>query len=174
MDLFTPFNDPFSNGPYSLVLCLYYGELHCISSITIKIIGEELSIDSKTTPGYEARKYNILLRSIIIIISNYLSTDIKYIKSIAITPASAYILMQHFGGKLYDGYYSFGNEKFLEFSEKNGMSLYNHDTDYKKLFKLYEDKYSILTIAIELNPKNVQKADQTFQDILVDKIKIRC
>ena len=180
LDLFTPFNDQLSKGPYSLVLCLYYGKSHCVSSITIEINGvngvngKELSIDSKTNDDYQNRKYNILLRSIIIIISNYLSKDIKYIKSIAINPSSAYILMQHFGGELfYDGDDS-GNVQFLEFSEKKGMSLYNPDTEYKKLFELYEDEYSALTIKVELNPENIQKAYQKFDDLLVGEIQITC
>ena len=82
--------------------------------------------------------------------------------------------MQHFGGELfYDGDDS-GNVQFLEFSEKKGMSLYNPDTEYKKLFELYEDEYSALTIKVELNPENIQKAYQKFDDLLVGEIQITC
>ena len=176
LDLYHSFNNPQSNGPYSLVLCLYNGEFHCLSSITIEINGEELSIDSRTNQYYEARKYNILLRSIIILISEYLSKDIKYIKSFALNPSSAYILMQHFGGKLLE--HDIRNREFLRLSEEKGMPLYKPDTDYKELFKLYKDKlfdrYFMLTIAVELNEENKQKAYEKFQDLLVGEIKISC
>lgn len=180
LELFGSLN---SDGPYLLVLCLY-NDNHCISSITITIDGIELSIDSRTHTDYESRKYNILLRSVIIIISKYLSSDIKYIKSVAINPASAYILMQYLGGKLfkYDGinlgYY---NRKFFDFSETNGMPLYQPDTDYKILFELYkndlykkQEQFVGLIIAVELNDENIQNAYNKFHDLLTGRIQITC
>ena len=180
LELFGSLN---SAGLYKLVLCLY-NDNHCISSITITIRGIELSIDSRTHTDYESRKYNILLRSVIIIISKYLSSDITYIKSVAINPASAYILMQYLGGKLfkYDGndlgYY---NRKFFDFSETNGMPLYQPDTDYKNLFELYkndlykkQEQFVMLFIAVELNDENIQNAYNKFHDLLTGRIQITC
>ena len=180
LELFGSLN---SAGLYKLVLCLY-NDNHCISSITITIRGLELSIDSRTHTDYESRKYNILLRSVIIIISKYLSSDITYIKSVAINPASAYILMQYLGGKLfkYDGndlgYY---NRKFFDFSETNGMPLYQPDTDYKILFELYkndlykkQEQFVGLIIAVELNDENIQNAYNKFHDLLTGRIQITC
>jgi hypothetical protein len=83
--------------PYSLVLCLY-NDNHCISSITIEIEDVEITIDSNTHKKYEGKKYNILLRCILIIISKLLSGNIERIISMAINPASAHILIKHFGG----------------------------------------------------------------------------
>lgn len=178
LELYESLNEEYSDGPYLLVLCLY-NDNHCISSITITIDGIELSIDSRTHTDYERRKYNILLRSIIIIISKYLSSDITYIKSVAINPASAYILMQYLGGKLFKsdginlGYY---NRKFFNFSETNGMPLYQPDTDYKKLFELYKKQglFEVLVIAVELNDENIQNAYNKFHDLLTGRIQITC
>lgn len=160
LELYERFIEEYSDGPYSLVLCLY-NDNHCISSITITIDGIELSIDSRTHTDYESRKYNILLLSIIIIISKYLSSDITYIKSVAKNPASAYIMMRYLGGKLfkYDGI-NLGhyNRKFLDFSKEKGMPLYQPDTDYKTLFELYKKQgpFEFLIIAVELNDDNIK------------------
>ena len=178
LELYERFIEEYSDGPYSLVLCLY-NDNHCISSITITIDGIELSIDSRTHTDYESRKYNILLRSIIIIISKYLSSDITYIKSVAINPASAYMLMQYLGGKLfkYDGI-NLGhyNKKFLEFSKEKGMPLYQPDTDYKKLFELYKKQgtFEVLVIEVELNDDNIQNAYNKFHDLLTGRAQITC
>ena len=178
LELYERFIEEYSDGPYSLVLCLY-NDNHCISSITITIDGIELSIDSRTHTDYESRKYNILLRSIIIIISKYLSSDITYIKSVAINPASAYILMQYLGGKLfkYDGI-NLGhyNKKFLDFSKEKGMPLYEPGTDYKKLFELYKKQgtFEVLVIEIELNDDNIKNAYNKFHDLLTGRAQITC
>jgi hypothetical protein len=171
--------NPNSDDPYSLVLCLYKGN-HCISSITINITikkdGKELSIDSRTHTEYERKNYNILLRSIIIIISEHISTDIKYIISIAINPGSAYMMMQYFGGKLFNPYGGLGmlESEFLKFSEEMRMPLYRPDTNYKELFKSYTDKFYRLIIAVEVNPENIQNAYNKFHDLLTGKIQISC
>jgi hypothetical protein len=172
LELYEGLNKKDSVGPYLLVLCLY-NDNHCISSITIKIDGIELFIDSRTHTDYERRKYNILLRSIIIIISKYLSSDITYIISFAINQGSAYMMMQYFGGKLYNPYsddYGVNELEFLKFSEEMGMPLYKPDTNYKELFDLYKDKFKTLIIAVKVNPENILKAYTKFND-LVDLVR---
>jgi len=168
LELYDDLKKNYSVGLYLLVLCLYYDN-HCISSITIKIDGRELFIDSRTHTDYERRKYNILLRSIIIILSKHISKDIKYIISTAINQGSAYMMMQYFGGKLYNPYSSDVGEnelEFLKFSEERGIPLYKPDTDYKKLFDLYKKKFKMLIIAVEVNPENIEKADTKFNDLV--------
>ena len=179
LELYKDLNKKYSVGPYLLVLCLY-NDNHCISSITITIDGIELSIDSRTHTDYERRKYNTLLCSIIIIISEYLSSDITYIKSIAINPASAYIMMQYFGGKLHYNPYDDGetNEReFFNFSEIMERPLYNPDTNYKELFDLYKDKFKTfktLIIAVKVNPENIEKAYTKFKDLVRGISQITC
>jgi Mor family transcriptional regulator len=177
LELYDDLKKNYSVGPYLLVLCLYYDN-HCISSITIKINGIELSIDSRTHTDYERRKYNILLCSIIIILSKHISKDIKYIISIAINQVSAYIMMQYFGGKLHYNPYDDGeneNEReFLKFSEEKGMPLHAPNTNYKRLFDLYTDKFKKLTIAVTVNPENIEKADTKFNDLVRGISQITC
>ena len=176
LELYDDLNTKYSVGLYLLVLCLYYDN-HCISSITIKIDGRELFIDSRTHKPYENKKYNILLRSIIIILSEHISKDIKYIISFAINQGSAYMMMQYFGGKLYNPYgdnLGIFESEFLNFSETMGMPLYEPDTDYKKLFESYKDKLISLTIAVEVNPENIEKADTKFNDLVRGISQITC
>ena len=84
--------------------------------------------------------------------------------------------MQYFGGKLYYNPYDDGeNEReFLNFSEEKGMPLHAPDTNYKKLFDLYTDKFKKLTIAVEVNPKNIKKADTKFNDLVRGISQITC
>ena len=122
-----------------LVLCLYIN-YHCVSSIVIEIDGVKLTLASKTHKNYEGKKYNILLRSVLIIISNLLSPNIEGIISIAENPKSAYILMHHFGGELlkdddsfflkYGSSHSEYNNNFLRLSQIFKMPLYNPNTNY--------------------------------------------
>lgn len=167
---------------YSLVLCLYI-ENHCISSITITIKknGEELSIDTKTHDKYINRKYNILLCSILIIISPYLSHDIRYIKIIAINPASGYIMMQYFRGELviYENDSEDSNTQLLNLARENDIELYTPSTNYKNLFELYKSKYGETSlhrfvIEVKLTPDNKQNAYNKFNDLLTGTIQITC
>jgi hypothetical protein len=172
---------------YSLVLCLYV-ENHCISSITITIKknGEELSIDTKTHDKYINRKYNILLCSILIIISPYLSRDIRYINIIAINPASAYIMMQYFRGKLViyendseENDSEDSNTQLLNLARENDIELYTPSTNYKYLFELYKSKYGETSlhrfvIDVKLTHDNKQNAYNKFNDLLTGTIQITC
>jgi len=177
LELYDDLDTKYSVGLYLLVLCLYYDN-HCISSITIKIDGGELFIDSRTHEPYQNKKYNILLRSIIIILSKHISKDIKYIISNAINQGSAYMMMQYFGGILYNPYSSDVGEnerEFLKFSEERGMPLHAPDTNYKKLFDLYyKDKFKMLIIAVKVNPENIEKADTKFNDLVRGISQITC
>jgi hypothetical protein len=50
-----------------------------------------------------------------------------------------------------------------------GIPLYEPDTNYKKLFdlyKLYKGKFKMLTIAVEVNSENIEKADTKFNDLV--------
>jgi len=162
-----------------LLLCLYIN-YHCVSSIVIEIDGVKLTLASKTHKNYEGKKYNILLRSVLIIISNLLSPNIEGIISIAENPKSAYILMHHFGGELlkdddsfflkYSGHSRYNNN-FLKLSQIFNMPLYKPNTNYIELLKLYDRYYGYkpLTINVELSEDNIKNAEKKFVEIL-DKI----
>lgn len=154
--------------PYDLVLCLYEGK-HCISSISIKLLDAKLSIDSYTYYEHRNRKYNILLRCTLILISTLLSPDITHIRSFAINPASAYILITHFGGTLEAN--DEWNSIFLGFLKNQTVNfdvLKTDPTQLKELLDLSveQNKYWGLMIIVELNEKNITNANEQFNKIL--------
>ena len=155
------------DSPHLLVLCLYKDN-HCISSITITLQkATELSIESNTHHEQKNKKYNILLRCTLIIISKLLSKDIQRITSIAINPISAYILITYFGGTLKNNN---SKTKFLDFSIENNMPFDDNNTGLKlkELLNLYyqKGKFGGLFIFVELSDKNIENAKQKFNEIL--------
>jgi hypothetical protein len=87
------------------VLCLNYDN-KCISSLILNIAAEipgdddEIEITSKTNSIYEGRKFNKLLRAVIIIIGGFIKspngTHIGFIFSKAENPISAYLMINTF------------------------------------------------------------------------------
>ena len=75
-------------------------EIHCISSISCTIIGQSIIISSKTHPSYEGRKYNLLLRSAIVLLAPYMENErgssITEITSQALSSVSAYSMIKYF------------------------------------------------------------------------------
>lgn len=87
-----------------LLLCLNIrknGKIHCISSISCKIKGGEMEISSKTHRDYEGKKYNLLLRSAMILLA-YNIRPITKIVSRAINPISAFSMVKYFNAKSED------------------------------------------------------------------------
>lgn len=81
-----------------IVLCLFTGS-DCVSSITINLDDDNLSnlsIDSKTNTRYEGRKFNTLLRAVLIIISKSISDHVQQITSSAINEISATLMIKRF------------------------------------------------------------------------------
>ena len=100
---FYVFSEPLD--PYDLVLCLYKGK-HCISSITIRLIGDvELDMASYTHPENVNKKYNTLLCCTLILISTLLSSNIQRIRTYALNPISEHIFKTYFGATLDDENY---------------------------------------------------------------------
>jgi hypothetical protein len=81
------------SNPKSLLLCLNNNE-GCVSSILISISNSDIIISSDTLLRYENKKYNKLLRCVVIIITKLLSDSFQNVISIAINPISAYLFMK--------------------------------------------------------------------------------
>jgi hypothetical protein len=65
----------------------------CISTIELIILKSgEISMNSKTNPLQEGKKYNKLLRNVLTIIATKI-TGVLYINSSAINPISAWLLL---------------------------------------------------------------------------------
>ena len=154
--------------PYDLVLCLYEGK-HCISSITIKFVDAKLIIDSYTYYKNKNKKYNILLRCTLILISTLLSPVITHISSFAINPVSAYILITYLGGTL-DANDEW-NSEFFEFLKKQNVNFDVLKTDPTQLRQLLDlavkqKPYWSLVILVELSEKNITNTQEQFNKIL--------
>lgn len=154
-------------NPYLLILCLY-NEHGCISSISINLEDESIYIDSVTDSKFEGKKYNKLLRCVIILISVLLlPLRIERIISVAINPISAYLLITYFGGIIPHPDIVPDNIKFFTFLEQEQITI-TPETHYKELFKEFEktNREFELVVYIELTPKNIANAEVKFQTIL--------
>ena len=157
------YNDYDYSKTKTIVLCLYYrGE--CISSITLTYDGEEtMYIDSYTKEDKQGKKYNKLLRCIVIIICSQLSCNsnrrIMSIISEAANPISAWLLINNFETEIEDIEY----QKLIK--EKNE---YNKVTR-QDISNLYQTG-TILTLSIKipLNRNNINRAYQLINILLTD------
>jgi hypothetical protein len=153
-------------NPYLLILCLY-NEHGCISSISINFEDESINIDSVTDSNFEGKKYNKLLRCVIILISVLLPQRITLINSTTINPISAYLLIKYFGGIIPDREIEGVNSEFFNFLEQEQITI-TPETDYKELFEKFEETFGYFTLIvyIELTPENIANAEVKFQTIL--------
>jgi hypothetical protein len=152
----------------SLILCLSNSE-GCVSFIILNDVKYKnaLVIDSETYTHHENKKYNKLLRCVIIIISELLYPNIDKIESYAINPISAYLLIKYFKGTIYP---DINNRLFFKFLEQENIDI-NEVKDYKKLFEDYNKVNSFfIKVTVDINPPNVQNAITRFDEIIEEII----
>jgi len=143
------------------LLCMYYKK-KCISQIELYYDDKQgvLEFRSYTLKKYGGKKYNKLLRSLIVILTALIVCDknkINMVYSQAINPISAWLLINNFDTILYS------KHKNLEevIKTKKGLKLKEWIIDtYKK--KKYIDIY------IKLNRKNVKLANKLLDKLLGD------
>ena len=130
----------------TLLLCLTNGN-NCISSLVIKIDEEftRIDIDSTTNQAYEGRKFNKLLRSVIIIIAKLIDERIQKIESRAINPISVYSMIQ-----------------LNAISRKGSIDKTSNFEDIKNLVK--RNRY--VDTVIKLNRENYENALMIFNKII--------
>jgi len=141
------------NNPYSLILCLF-NDSGCISSIEITIDDNVMLINSKTEREYENNRYNKLLRCVVIIISPLLvmGEDI-IVRSLAINPISAYLLIKYFGGTVPD---IDDNKVLLSFFKDNNISV-GSSMELDSLMRYTASEF-MLVVDILVNETNSQNA----------------
>ena len=146
-----------------LILCLNNSK-GCISHIIIKHDENDentLVISSKTNSDYRNKKYNKLLRCVVIIISELLYTNIEKIVSNAENPISAYLLITYFNGTILDS-----SIDFFKYLKTNRIDI-NKVKNYKLLFEKFKKHSGFnLDIKVDINPSNVQNAIAKFDEIL--------
>ena len=160
----------YSNVPEFLILCLYSGN-NCVSSIQIipKKASKTVEIRSRTDKNYEGKKYNKLLRSVVIILSSLL--NIHEIHSAAENIISALLLLKYFNAEIKEE----GNDDFFEFLESKNTTI--EMTDWEALEKILQEyktekekreEMFELEIALYINKPNIEKAQKQFEKTIED------
>ena len=173
--------------PPIFLLCLNIkkeGKKHCISSISCKISEDEMEISSKTHQNYEGRKYNLLLRSAIVLLAPHMKnedgTQITQVVSRAINPSSAFSMIKYFNATN-DELDDYMEENEIEpseiklediqtfFDEKGDLGGEEELTEEEEaaLMMENEDFGNITTLIIDLNnEETLQKANETYINTL--------
>ena len=167
--------------PPDLLLCLNItknGKIHCISSISCKINEGEMEISSKTHRDYEGKKYNLLLRSAMILLAHHIR-PITQIVSRAINPISAFSMVKYFNAKS-DDLDEYMEENDIEpeeitlvdiqafFDEKSDLGMDEDLTEEEEaaLMMENEDFGNITTLVVHLNQETMDKARETYMNTL--------
>lgn len=139
-----------SQDPYTLLLCLFNGN-NCVASLTVKfhfMDARKMDIDSKTDTRYEGRKFNKLLRCVLIIIAKALDERKQFISSEAINPISALLMI-----------------KSLNAVSKNdsGEIILDKSSSFEDITSTIEanPNKSVISV-VELNDENIQNAQAVF------------
>jgi hypothetical protein len=156
-----------------LVLCLY-NKNNCISSIELILENDNnIVINSKTNQAFEGKKYNKLLRGVVIIILS-LIPNINKLVSYAGNIISAWLLIHYYNASIPPEIDE--NIKFYEFLEKK-----EDKTLSKQLleeFNYSSDNIFGLVLHIDINENNVEKAYKEVYNLLdsgIDSAKqIQC
>lgn len=143
------------------LLCMYYKK-KCISYIELYYdnIQGVLEFRSYTEKKYGGKKYNKLLRSLIIILTALIvckKNKIKLLYSQAINPISAWLLINNFDTILY-------------LKNKNIVKVLKNKKDLKLkkwIFDIYKKK-NYIDIYIKLNKNNVKLANKLLDKLLSD------
>jgi len=156
--------------PTTLILCLF-NSIECISSIIISIEDENIMvINSSTKDEFEGKKYNKLLRCVIILIAFDISDQITTLRSNATNLVSAYLMITSFDAIILDAEEAPENQVFFDFLENTGRHI-DDIIDYKALFIEFESAAPngfSLTVYCEIPVKDITKLTTKFNDILTE------
>jgi disulfide oxidoreductase YuzD len=145
------FADFLTTVPDDLLLCLF-NDNKCVSSVSINISKDTLDITSKTHIRYEGRKFNKLLRSVIIIIAKNLDESIQFIKSSAINPISAFLMLKSFNA--------------ISKNDEGEIILDKTSTFENIKTAIEESEYSNIDSIVELNEENIENAKAVFNSTI--------
>ncbi len=149
----------------------------CLSSIILYtkdyIEDSELYLffDSYTMESHQNRNMNKFLRAITIIIAPYIHNKIRYIRSAAINPISAYTMMKYFN--------AIPDKKYVNFIEKINKNKWNKKENENRMFKMkyisqfLKDNLFLNTDIDIFDFITIKQAETIIDDILVNN-KIKC
>lgn len=133
--------------PYKLLLCLFYGN-NCVSSLTIGFYenGTEIHINSETNIQYKERKFNKLLRSVIIIIGQLLGPN--FVVSESINPISAWLMINSFNAIS---------------TNELGETVIDKTTSFDKIKTIIDSSVDrMVKSVVVLNDENIENAQNVF------------
>ena len=163
-----------------LLLCLYKGE-QCISSIEINVFFDgEMTINSRTERQEEGKKYNKMLRSVVMIVGG-LIPGITKLHSVAENPISAWLLVDNFqveypliGNQDFFDYLRtevwtkkhFSREQLVHYLENINMN--KKHLSKKQIFDFYADKtqQNLISIKVSFNASNTASAMKLFSNLM--------
>lgn len=172
-----------------IVLCLNLlkrTRKQCISSISCKVDDDDRSIEisSKTHEKHEGKKYNLLLRSAIILLAKYVKTQtgkpITKIVSRAINPISAFSMIKYFNAQN-DGLNAYMEENDIEpgnitldnvrayFDENGNIEADRELTEEEEaeLMKNNKEFGNVIDLVVDLkNIETMEKTRQTYDDTI--------
>ena len=152
----------------SILVCLYYNN-DCIASIQLFKNDENIELRSFTNEMFSGKKYNTLLRFVLILISNKIKVNgqnITVLHSSALNPISAHLLMSKFNSMpVMDE----SNDIFLHFMN----NLYKKEREPGDMYKVVNEFYKInkepIEFEIPLTREIIDKSMKNFK-ILVGEI----
>jgi hypothetical protein len=181
--------DPESNPDF--VICLNYANnktksKNCVSSISCKINNDfSLEFSSKTENIYEGNKYNLLLRSVLIVVCPFIKVktgdvynEINSIVSRAINPISIYLLAKYFhaNNELLEEYIEENDLQYDTLTFANISDFYDNidtadfedDKMSKKYMKNNEDFGNPILLTIDPNNKDtIKQATKIFYNTAI-------
>jgi len=148
-------------NPDHLLLCLNY-EVGCLASIGLEPKKDYIEIFSRTHPKLEGKKYNTLLRCVVMIIAPFLG--IKKIVSNAIDPISAYLLCRYFDGSIVDPEYLRFKESpsYQEIDLNSYVAFKNHIAEYTEYLESTGDSLWSIEVECPVNESTQRKNEELF------------
>lgn len=143
----------------TLVLALCKNpEEKCISTIEVKISPTgEILINSKTEEKDEGKKYNKLLRAVLLIIASKLN-GATYIKSIAYNPISAWLLIKYSNATIESG------NDFEKHLKEKKLTL--ADITQEIIKEYYGAKNAPIHLIVPINAETSENSRREFQKLV--------
>ena len=136
----------------------------CISSIEMNIFFDrEIIINSRTDKEEEGKKYNKMLRAVVMIVGGFIP-GMTQLHSVAENPISAWLLIDNFQVK----YATIGNDDFFDYLKQKGMDIDTDKLSKKDVFDFYADKtqHDLISLYVPFTTFNTGSAMNLFMNLV--------
>jgi hypothetical protein len=151
---------------FILALCRSTPEATCISTIELLLRpAGEIAILSRTIPAEEGKKYNKMLRFVLMMIATHIP-GIHSIRSVAIHPVSAWLLWKYFHARVDD------EDPFHNFLRNKNVVPENLTMEL--LQQYISEKKQPIHLTVDISEKNASSSYEEFQKLVSLDDGIRC